>query len=112
MRRPTRILLTTEATYPYAMGGVSSWCHLVVGGLPEFTWLILPIHAGGRRPDPLFELPPHAQLVGHVEVWSEQLAPRRRARGPRTRPELAAELVRSLVGWSVDSDAATDVLAW
>ena len=24
-----RILLTTEGTYPYAMGGVSSWCDLL-----------------------------------------------------------------------------------
>ncbi|MGB2711943.1 MAG: GT4 family glycosyltransferase PelF [Conexibacter sp.] len=113
-RRRPRILLTTEATYPYAMGGVSSWCHLVVGGLPEFTWLILPIHAGGRRPEQLFELPPHAELAGRIDVWSEQLAPRRGAgrRRRRMRPQLAAELVRALAGWSVDPDAVVDTLVW
>ena len=109
-----RILLTTEATYPYAMGGVSSWCHLVVGGLPEFTWSILPIHAGGRRPRQLFELPPHAALAGRIDVWSEQL-PRRRSRGgPHRgrRPTLPAELARALIGWTSDPDALTDALVW
>jgi polysaccharide biosynthesis protein PelF len=115
--RGPRILLTTEATYPYAMGGVSSWCHLVVSGLPEFTWSILPIHAGGRRPRQLFELPPHAALAGRVDVWSEQL-PRRRSRRNRrgtrrgSRPALPAELARTLIGWTSDPDALTDALVW
>lgn len=28
-----RILFTTEGTYPYVMGGVSTWCEQLVGGL-------------------------------------------------------------------------------
>lgn len=108
------ILLTTEATYPYAVGGVSSWCHLVVGGLPDFTWRILPIHAGGRRPRQLFELPPHASLAGRVDVWCERLPRRRLARAqPRGgRPELPAELARGLIGWEADRRALVDALAW
>jgi hypothetical protein len=61
-RRP-RILMTTEGTYPHAVGGVSSWCELVIGGLPEFDWQILPIVAGDRRLATIFELPAHAKLV-------------------------------------------------
>jgi glycosyltransferase involved in cell wall biosynthesis len=108
------ILLTTEATYPYAVGGVSSWCHLVVGGLPDFAWRILPIHAGGRRPRQLFELPPHASLAGRIEVWGEQLPRRRwlrdRLRGGR--PSLPAELVRALIGWRPDHEQLLDALVW
>ena len=108
------ILLTTEATYPYAVGGVSSWCHLVVGGLPEFAWRILPICAGGRRPRQLFDLPPHASLAGRIEVWSEELPRRRwirdRLRGGR--PSLPAELARALIGWHADRDALADALVW
>jgi polysaccharide biosynthesis protein PelF len=108
------ILLTTEATYPYAVGGVSSWCHLVVGGLPEFAWRVLPIHAGGRRPRQLFELPPHASLAGRIEVWGEQLPRRRwlrdRLRGGR--PALPAELVRALIGWRPDHEQLLDALLW
>ncbi len=108
------ILLTTEATYPYAVGGVSSWCHLVVGGLPEFAWRILPICAGGRRPRQLFALPPHASLAGRIEVWSEELPRRRwirdRLRGGR--PSLPAELARALIGWHADREALGDALVW
>ena len=37
-----RILLVTEGTYPYALGGVSSWCDLLVRALDEFDWRVLP----------------------------------------------------------------------
>jgi glycosyltransferase involved in cell wall biosynthesis len=113
-RTPPRILLSTEGTYPFAVGGVSSWCQLLVGGLPEFDWRILPIHAGGRRPRQLFELPPHATLAGCVEVWSEQVPRRRRALRPSRdeRPSLPAELARMLIGWCLDPDALTDTFVW
>ena len=92
-----RVLLTTEGTYPYAMGGVSSWCDLLVKSLTEFDWQVLPIVAPDGRP-PTFALPEHAREVGRIEVWSEELpqgpapaalgAPRRRgvARGPGAQP--------------------------
>lgn len=109
-RRP-RILLTTEGTYPYVMGGVSSWCDLLVRGMPEFDWQILPIVAPHGKP-PVFELPSHAREVGRIEVWSEELP-----RGPRLRPserraaiELPAILVRNLIGWDGDLEAVLD--AW
>ena len=44
----TRVLLTTEGTYPYVVGGVSSWCDLLVSSLDEFDWHVLPIVAGGQ----------------------------------------------------------------
>nr|WP_246345468.1 GT4 family glycosyltransferase PelF [Conexibacter arvalis] len=106
--------MTTEGTYPFAVGGVSSWCHVVVGGLPEFTWRILPIHAGGRRPVQLFELAPHVALAGRIEVWSEQMPPRRWNSGRRrgARPGLPAELARTLIGWRRDDALLLDALAW
>jgi glycosyltransferase involved in cell wall biosynthesis len=112
-RRP-RILMTTEGTYPFAVGGVSSWCHVVVGGLPEFTWQILPIHAGGRRPAQLFELAPHVALAGRIDVWSEQMPPRRRTSGLRRglRPALPGDLARALIGWRGDHPALIDALVW
>ena len=67
-----RILLCTEGTYPYVMGGVSSWCDLLVDGLDEFDWQVLPIVAPGKR-EPLYTLPPQAREVGRIEVWSEDV---------------------------------------
>lgn len=112
-RRP-RILMTTEGTYPYAVGGVSSWCDLVIGGLPEFDWQILPIMAGDRRLSPIFELPPHAKLAGQIELWSEGL-PRRRpaARRERAAEEcLPAKLMRALISWEGSYEDLLEALLW
>jgi glycosyltransferase involved in cell wall biosynthesis len=109
-----RILMTTEGTYPYAVGGVSSWCDLVIGGLHEFDWQILPIMAGDSRLSAIFELPPHAKLVGQIELWSEQL-PRRRftVRSERGAGEsLPANLMRALIGWEGSYEGLLDALLW
>ena len=112
-RRP-RILMTTEGTYPYAVGGVSSWCDLVIGGLGEFDWQILPIMAGDRRNTAIFQLPPHARLVGQIELWSDGLPRRRWLASPdqRTGESLPANLVRALIGWEGSYEALVDALVW
>jgi glycosyltransferase involved in cell wall biosynthesis len=109
-----RVLMTTEGTYPYAMGGVSTWCDLIVTGLPEYEWQLLPIVAGDRRPAPMFELPAHAFMAGRIDVWSERLPPRRRMpqRALGMRPTLPAELARQLIGWDTDHEALIDALVW
>jgi glycosyltransferase involved in cell wall biosynthesis len=108
-----RVLLTTEGTYPYVMGGVSSWCDLLVNSLEEFDWLILPIigsHGQPRR----FALPPHAREHGPIEIWSERLARGGRAAvgDGRARHSLPAVLVRALIGWDGDTDALLAALVW
>jgi glycosyltransferase involved in cell wall biosynthesis len=112
-RRP-RILMTTEGTYPYAVGGVSSWCDLVIGGLHEFDWQILPIMAGDRRLNAIFELPAHAKLVGKIELWSEGL-PRRRLSARRERGAeecLPANLMRALISWEGSYADLLEALLW
>ncbi|MBV8956190.1 MAG: DUF3492 domain-containing protein, partial [Solirubrobacterales bacterium] len=42
------MLIITEGTYPYAVGGVSSWCDAVIGGLGHIDWEVLPIVAGSK----------------------------------------------------------------
>ena len=85
--------MTTEGTYPYAVGGVSSWCDLLIDGLTEFDWQILPIMAGESGQSKIFELPPHAELVGRIELWSEQPAAAALVDSRRTRhpPEPARQ---------------------
>jgi glycosyltransferase involved in cell wall biosynthesis len=38
-----------EGTYPYVRGGVSSWVHQILSGLPELTFSL--VFVGGRRSD-------------------------------------------------------------
>jgi polysaccharide biosynthesis protein PelF len=108
-----RVLLTTEGTYPYVTGGVSSWCDLLVNSLEEFDWLVLPIigaHGQPRR----FALPPHAREHGPIEIWSERLARGGRAAvgNGRAQHSLPAVLVRALIGWDGDTDALLAALVW
>ncbi|HET7566786.1 MAG TPA: GT4 family glycosyltransferase PelF [Gaiellaceae bacterium] len=64
--RPTA-LLTTEGTYPYEGGGVSTWCDVLVRELAEFDFAVLAI-AGGPTPVLRWELPPNAR-VAWIPVW-------------------------------------------
>jgi polysaccharide biosynthesis protein PelF len=108
-----RVLLTTEGTYPYVMGGVSSWCNVLVNGLTEFDWQVLPIVPPDGRAR-VFELPDHAREVGRIEVWSEALPQRGRPRPFHRRgaDELPAILARNLLGWYGDTDAVVEAWVW
>jgi glycosyltransferase involved in cell wall biosynthesis len=113
-RRAPTILLSTEGTYPFAVGGVSAWCHVVVGGLSDYRWEVVPIHAGAVRPAYAYELPPNARLAGRIDLWSERL-PRHVRTGRHRRatwPRLPAILARTLMGWRRDPIALVDALAW
>jgi glycosyltransferase involved in cell wall biosynthesis len=108
-----RVLLTTEGTYPYVMGGVSSWCDLLVNSLTEFDWQVMPIVAPQRRP-PSFTLPAHATEIGPVEVWSEEVPKLARGRhgDRRSGVELPSILVRHLLGWEGSTDAVVAAWVW
>src|SRR3989442_4770865 len=108
--RGPRVLMTTEVTYPEVIGGVSSWCDLLIGGLPEIEWQILPIVAGERSARPAYEIPAHAGLVGKIELWAEgQPAGRGRS---AIRPTLPGTVVRSLLCWHGDRRVLVDSLVW
>ena len=59
------ICLLLEGTWPYVRGGVSSWIHQMILGLPELTFTVMFIGGqrqaySGRR----YEIPPN---VLHIE---------------------------------------------
>jgi polysaccharide biosynthesis protein PelF len=110
-RRP-RVLLTTEGTYPFAFGGVSTWCDIVVNGIPGADFDVFAITAGGIRRPQVFELPANARLVGHVDLWSERVTTRRPGRRANLRTSLAAELARGLLLWDGDPTTVTPGLVW
>ncbi len=49
MRDSVDILMVAEGTYPYVRGGVSSWIHQLISGLPEFSFGIL--FLGSKKED-------------------------------------------------------------
>ena len=111
--RRTVVRLVTEGTYPYVIGGVSSWCDLLVNGLTEIDWELLPITAGGRVAQPVFRLPDHTRLAPAIDLWSLDTPHGRR--GPvrdRREVDLPGRLVRSLLCWDNDHADLVDALVW
>ena len=62
----TDITLILEGTYPYVQGGVSSWVHQIIKGLPELTFSLLFLGGSKDNYDSMvYELPPN---VVHLET--------------------------------------------
>lgn len=106
-----RVLMITEGTYPYTVGGVSSWCDVVIGRLDDIDWAVLPIIAGGKRVRPSFKLPSNARLLRPIDLWSEGPPPRRMSR-PARRDDVSVptQLLRGLMPWEGDLGELTDAL--
>ncbi|WP_369051976.1 DUF3492 domain-containing protein [Kineococcus terrestris] len=109
-----RVALLTEGTYPFVVGGVSTWCHQVVTGLPEFDFELVAV-TSPELEEAVFRLPPNARVGAHLQLWGPR-APRRAPGAPRAprarRPQLGAELLRGLLGWDVDPLDVVPALVW
>ncbi|WEN15824.1 GT4 family glycosyltransferase PelF [Rhodanobacter sp. AS-Z3] len=88
------ILLLLEGTYPYVKGGVSSWVHEIIRGMPQFRFGI--VFLGSRESDYAgwrYELPTNVAFVqSHFlfdAVSTPPKLPCRRDRGPSPTIEAA-----------------------
>ncbi|MHB8877068.1 MAG: GT4 family glycosyltransferase PelF [Myxococcaceae bacterium] len=76
------VCLVLEGTYPYTRGGVSSWVHSIIQGLPDITFSLLLISSTRHQKNEVkYELPPN--LVSFAEIFIHETvtdaAPRRSA---------------------------------
>jgi polysaccharide biosynthesis protein PelF len=62
------ILMTTEGTYPFSGGGVSTWCHALTHQMPEVDFKILAIVANPYLPQQ-YELSANVSQVFKVPLW-------------------------------------------
>jgi glycosyltransferase involved in cell wall biosynthesis len=106
-----RVLMTTEGTYPYRPGGVTTWCNFLVEGLSDFRWQVLPITTGGRTDR---SCPEWVEVLPSIEIWSGPPKGWRppRAANVRGRASLPAELAAAVLGWNGDTGALLDALVW
>jgi polysaccharide biosynthesis protein PelF len=62
------VLLTTEGTYPFSAGGVSTWCHTLIRSTPEVRYTLLPLMM-----NPHVRLhdtpPPNVHRMLRVPLW-------------------------------------------
>lgn len=65
------VLLTTEGTYPFHKGGVSTWCHVLTQQLPEVDFKIFAVVANPYLQQH-YELSPNIQEVIKVPLWGTE----------------------------------------
>ncbi len=90
MKPEADVCLLLEGTYPFVRGGVSSWVHQLIMGMPELTFSL--IFLGGRRRDygkSKYDLPPN---VVHLEThYLEDGLKHGNPKPANPRPQLARE---------------------
>ena len=86
-----RVCLLTEGTYPFVRGGVSTWCHELIVGLPEIEFVVYALvgHPGVRAE---YALAPNVTQLIAVPLYGHQslrdynrrdLGPKRKQRSTR-----------------------------
>jgi len=65
------VLLTTEGTYPYASGGVSTWCDALLRNTPDIRYTLLPIMMNPHM-EARFDPPVNVQSVINVPLWGTE----------------------------------------
>jgi glycosyltransferase involved in cell wall biosynthesis len=69
--RAPRVLLTTEGTYPFHGGGVSTWCDALIANLPEVEYSLLAV-AMHPYVQQHYTLPPNVGRLITVPLWGTE----------------------------------------
>ena len=66
-----RVCLLTEGTYPFVRGGVSTWCHDLIAGLPDVEFVVYAL-VGGPGVVAEYTLPPNVTQLLAVPLYGHQ----------------------------------------
>ena len=75
-KEPIDVLILAEGTYPYVRGGVSSWVHQLITGMPDITFGIL--FLGSREEDYggiQYEIPENVVFLKNFYMFSQSELP-------------------------------------
>jgi len=62
------VLMTTEGTYPYSAGGVSTWCDALLRNTPDVKWTLLPLMMNPHV-EQKFDPPHNVRKILNVPLW-------------------------------------------
>jgi len=62
------VLMTTEGTYPYSAGGVSTWCDALLRNTPDIRWTLLPLMMNPHI-EQKFDPPANVRRILGVPLW-------------------------------------------
>ncbi len=66
--RPLHVMIIGEGTYPYHAGGVSTWCHQLVQGMPENSFTAVALSVDGTERSS-WEAPANLAQVVNIPLW-------------------------------------------
>ena len=103
-----RICIIAEGSYPYVVGGVSSWTHSLINSFPEQEFVILAIVANrSLRGKYVYDLPDNVTEVHELYLNAADWGRRGRRKKQMSRKEYEA-LRRLLLGQETDWDVLFD----
>ncbi len=70
MAEKLKVLLTTEGTYPFHQGGVSTWCDILVNKMPEYEFVVYSIIMNPYVTQK-FTLPANTELI-RLPLWGTE----------------------------------------
>ena len=108
-RGTPRVLLVTEGTYPFVVGGVSTWCDRLLRGLDDIDWRVVGVTAGDTASRRAYPLPANVSDFSRIELWA---ASHRLPRQHDPRPDLPAALARAVLPWASDPMDLVRELVW
>jgi glycosyltransferase involved in cell wall biosynthesis len=66
------VCLLLEGTYPYVSGGVSSWVHDIVGGMPDLRFRIVALLPNNAPREPVYQVPGNVVAIDHLKLHELQ----------------------------------------
>src|SRR5688500_13563800 len=72
MKKAADVCMILEGTYPYVPGGVSTWVHQIISGLPEISFALFFI--GSRKdltPPQHYQLPPNVLCLDEAYLYDD-----------------------------------------
>ncbi|NUT32332.1 MAG: GT4 family glycosyltransferase PelF [Hamadaea sp.] len=102
-----KIALVSEGTYPYAIGGVSTWCDQLIRGFPEYRWEMVALTVDGTE-QPVWSAPDNLDALHQIPVWGAPRPGRPARPGYDARFAAGYEtlLAAMLAGYEIRSSAA------
>lgn len=97
--KPLRVCFILEGSYPYITGGVSSWVHDLIRGMPEIEFALFSISPDNKQ-TLKYELPDN--VVEHMDiVLSKIQKTTRKMKHPRKTLKLIKEMHKSFMSKSI-----------
>lgn len=96
------VMLILEGTYPYVSGGVSSWVHALVTGMPELKFGIIYLSDSYKKRVPRYQVPDNVLCLLEVSVFDLASMPVDKGASPEESWRAFARLAKNLEQGEID----------